>query len=114
VEADAGWAPHFVYRMDHIYLRHRYVHKAPPLNRMPSEYFLENVYMTFQDDWVAFKTIDMVNPKRLMWANDFPHSDSTWPNSMPLLTEHTSCLTSEGRRGVLRNNVVELFNLATQ
>lgn len=114
VEADAGWAPHFAYRMDHIYLRHRYVHKTPPLNRMPSEYFMENVYMTFQDDWVAFRTIDMMNPKRLMWANDFPHADSTWPNSMPLLVEHASCLTPEWRRAVLRNNVVELFKLATQ
>ena len=24
VEADAGWVPHFMYRMDHAYKRHRY------------------------------------------------------------------------------------------
>ena len=24
VEADAGWAPHFMYRMDHAFDRHRY------------------------------------------------------------------------------------------
>jgi len=41
--------------------------------------------MTFQDDWVALKLVDMLNPRRLMWANDFPHSDSTWPWSRELL-----------------------------
>ena len=75
VEADAGWVPHYMYRMDHAYKRHRYWMKAPPLNRLPSEYFAENIYMTFQDDWVAFNMKDMCNPRRLMWANDFPHSD---------------------------------------
>ena len=40
-----------------------------------------NVYLTFQDDWVAFRTADLMNTDRLMWANDFPHSDATWPNS---------------------------------
>ena len=24
VEADAGWVPHYMYRMDHAYDRHRY------------------------------------------------------------------------------------------
>jgi predicted TIM-barrel fold metal-dependent hydrolase len=61
VEADAGWAPHYMYRMDHAYERHRYWMKAPPLERMPSEYFREHIYMTFQDDWVAFKTRDLAN-----------------------------------------------------
>ena len=31
VEADAGWAPHFSYRMDHAYKRHRYWMKGKEL-----------------------------------------------------------------------------------
>ena len=49
------------------------------LTKMPSEYFRENIYVTFQDDWVAFQVTRPMNVDRLMWANDFPHSDSTWP-----------------------------------
>ena len=33
VEADAGWAPHFSYRMDHAYKRHRYWMKGKELAR---------------------------------------------------------------------------------
>ena len=99
-----------MYRMDHAYDRHRYWMTAGELSKLPSEYFRENVYLTFQDDWVAFKMKDMCNHRRLMWANDFPHSDSTWPQSQELLEKHTPELTDAGeeldsarqRRGALR------------
>ena len=111
VEADAGWAPHFMYRMDHAYNRHRHWMKGRELKKLPSEYFAENIYMTFQDDWVAFKVAHLLNPKRLLWANDFPHSDSTWPWSQEMLAEHTRHLTPEQRDWILHDNVAELYGL---
>jgi len=112
VEADAGWVPHYMYRMDHGYDRHRYWLGANQLSKAPSEYFRENIYVTFQDDWVAFKTLDLCNPRRLMWANDFPHSDSTWPKSQELLAKHASSLTPQQRDWLLHDNVAELYGLA--
>ena len=112
VEADAGWVPHYMYRLDHAYKRHRYW--LPPgqeLSRLPSEYFAEHIYVTFQDDWVAFKTADLLNWRRLMWANDFPHSDSTWPWSQEMLSEHVSDLTSEQRRAILSDNAASLYGI---
>jgi len=112
VEADAGWAPHYMYRMDHAYDRHRYWLTASPLSKMPSAYFREHIYLTFQDDWVAFKMKDMCNPRRLLWANDFPHSDSTWPDSQAVLAKHTTHLTEEEKNWILHDNVAELYQLA--
>ena len=112
VEADAGWVPHYMYRMDHAYDRHRYWLTAGKLSKMPSEYFRENIYVTFQDDWVAFKTMDLCNPRRLMWANDFPHSDSTWPNSQALLATHTAALSTQSKQWLLHDNVAELYKLS--
>jgi len=111
-EADAGWVPHYMYRMDHAYKRHRYWMKAPPLERMPSEYFSQNISVTFQDDWVAFKTKDLVNVRRLMWASDFPHSDSTWPNSMAILEEQTAGMSEDERNLICHDNVAELYGLS--
>ena len=39
VEADAGWAPHWMYRADHGYDRHRNWLTAGELTRRPSEWF---------------------------------------------------------------------------
>ena len=111
VEADAGWAPHFMYRADHAYKRHRFWMKGQELEKLPSEYFRENIYLTFQDDWVAFKVKDMLNIERLMWANDFPHSDSTWPWSQEILAEHAAELTEDERNMVCHDNVKKLYNL---
>jgi predicted TIM-barrel fold metal-dependent hydrolase len=111
VEADAGWVPHFMYRMDHAYDRHRNWLPAGALSRKPSEYFRENIYVTFQDDWVAFKMADMVNVERLMWANDFPHSDSTWPNSQAILADQTADLSPAARQRIVHDNVAELYGL---
>jgi len=111
VEADAGWAPHYAFRMDHIYNRHRFWNKAPTLTRLPSDFFFENVYMTFQDDWTALRMIDQLNVERLLWANDFPHSDSTWPLSQELVTRHMAHLNEHDCRRILRDNCVELFGM---
>jgi predicted TIM-barrel fold metal-dependent hydrolase len=112
VEADAGWVPHYLYRMDHAFKRHRnWLPAAQELSRLPSEYFREHIYTTFQDDWVAFKTANLMNWKRLMWANDFPHSDSTWPWSQEVLAEHTSDLSDAQAQGILSSNVAELYRI---
>jgi predicted TIM-barrel fold metal-dependent hydrolase len=85
--------------------------KAPPLERLPSEYFSEHIYVTFQDDWVAFHTVDLVNHHRLMWASDHPHSDSTFPDSQKLLAEHTAHLAADVRDDIVWRNCMELYGL---
>jgi uncharacterized protein len=111
VEADAGWAPHYMYRMDHAYDRHRYWLPAGTLSKMPSEYFRENVYLTFQDDWVAFRVAHLCNVHRLMWASDFPHSDSTWPWSQEVLRKQTEGLSAKDKELILHDNAADLYHL---
>ena len=112
VEADAGWVPHYMYRMDHAYKRHRnWLPPGQELSKLPSEYFAENIYTTFQDDWVAFKTAHLMNWKRLMWANDFPHSDSTWPDSQAMLAEHGANLDDDQREHILSRNAAGLYGI---
>lgn len=114
-EADAGWVPHFAYRMDHAYNRHRnWLPAGQELSRPPSEYFAENVYVTFQDDWTAFRFAGDMNWHRLLWANDFPHSDSTWPWSQELLAEHTKHLSAQQKQAILSGNVAELYGIDTR
>ncbi len=113
VEADAGWAPHYAYRMDHGYSRHRNWLTGTALERRPSEYFADHVYLTFQDDWSAFRMAEagLLPVDRLLWANDYPHSDSTWPYSQHMLATQTADLDPEARRKILGGNTVDLYRL---
>jgi predicted TIM-barrel fold metal-dependent hydrolase len=111
VEADAGWAPHWMYRADHAFTRHRNWLDTDALSRMPSDYFRDNVYLTFQDDWVAFHVTHLLNHERLMWANDHPHSDATWPDSQRVLAEHTADLDTDVRDAIVWRNCAALYGL---
>jgi predicted TIM-barrel fold metal-dependent hydrolase len=85
-EHDAGWVAHYGYRVDQLFDRHR--HWLGPdieLSRRPSEYVESNVLFTFQKDPVAVETRDRVGVTQLMWASDYPHSDSTWPHSRKVI-----------------------------
>jgi predicted TIM-barrel fold metal-dependent hydrolase len=111
-EADAGWVPHFMYRLDHAYSRHHnWLPAGQALSRAPSEYFADNIYVTFQDDWTAFRFANDMNWRHLMWANDFPHSDSTWPWSQELLEKHTKDLTDEQKQSITGGNVADLYRI---
>ena len=110
-EGDAGWMPHYMYRMDHAAFNNADDGIIDGLSKLPSDYIKSNVWMTFQDDWVAFKTKDLMNPSQLLWANDFPHTDSTWPKSQELLAEHAASLSPDETRAILRDNVAGVFSL---
>ena len=111
-EADAGWAPHYMLYADHYYLDRPDRKYQVGLPRKPSEYFMENVYMTFQRDWVALQCLHLLNPERLLWANDFPHPDASWPHSQELLGEHAAHLSTAHRTSILHDNVMRLYGMS--
>jgi len=111
VEAGAGWVADYAHRLDHFYARHRVLNKVEDIGAAPSSYLFENVYMTFQDDPVALSMTDKLNPKRLLWANDYPHSDATWPWSRNILAQHMKGLSEDEKRWILHDNVRDLYKL---
>ncbi len=111
VENDAGWLPHFCFRMDHAWERHRWSMETGKISRPPSEYVNECVYATFQDDSSVRYVIDAVNIERIMWASDFPHGDGTYPRSREVAEEVTRGMTAEQRRAVVYGNAASLYGL---
>jgi predicted TIM-barrel fold metal-dependent hydrolase len=73
-EGDAGWMPHYTYRMDHAARTFAEGGIIPGLSKLPSAYLRSNVWTTFQDDWVAFQAKDLMSHTQLLWADDYPHT----------------------------------------
>ncbi len=114
VEADAGWLAHWMYRADHAMDHHRNWLPAATLSMRPSEYVRRNVYVTFQDDWVAWQTAHLVNHERLLWASDHPHSDSTFPHSQETLAAHAAGIDTEVREDITWRNCASLYGLTPE
>lgn len=109
VEADAGWAPYFTYKLDQHYDRRRFWLNIPDMARKPSEFFWNNVFLTFQDDYTAFTSPGQVKANNLLWANDFPHSDSTWPNSAATFASLSKSLSKADQQAIFRENTLRLY-----
>jgi predicted TIM-barrel fold metal-dependent hydrolase len=102
-----------MYRMDHAYKRHRFWLETGKLSKLPSEYFSNNIYVTFQDDFAATHLTALSPTKRLMWASDFPHNDGTYPNTREVISKLTDGMSAEDRTRIIGANVTELYGLAS-
>jgi uncharacterized protein len=110
-ESDAGWLPHYMYRMDHAARINAEGGILKGLSKLPSEYIRSNVWATFQDDLTAYHTTGLMDHTHLLWASDFPHTDSTWPLSRELIAQQASHLNEQQHQDIFRDNTARLFNL---
>jgi len=112
-EHDAGWVAHFGYRLDQMYERHHnwLGRNAAPIRRQPSEYLRDNCWFTFQKDPVAVETRERVGIGQLMWASDYPHSDSTWPHSRKVIERDFAGVADDDLAAIVGGNAVALYGL---
>lgn len=109
-ENDTGWIPHFMYRMDHGHDKFGAMEKEP-LPMKPSEYVRRQMWATFQDDPVGPATYKMFGEDKYMWASDFPHSDSTWPDSRQWIQKDFDGVPLEVTKKIVFDNAVKLYRM---
>ncbi|MBV1891837.1 MAG: amidohydrolase, partial [Gammaproteobacteria bacterium] len=66
---------------------------------------------TFQDDETAFESKKLTDNNKLLWATDYPHTDSTYPHSREIISGQMAHLTEQQKDAVVHDNVKALFNL---
>ena len=55
--------------------------------------------------------IEKWGPDTWMWSNDYPHPNSTWPNSRDVIRRDLGHLPEAIRAKVIRETVARLYNL---
>jgi len=110
-ENDIGWVAHFLQRMDHAYEKYQYLEREEYVPEPPSHYFRRQVTATFQDDRVGVLTRDFIGVDNLMWASDFPHSDSTWPASHAVVEKDFAGVPDDETRKIVADNCAALYGI---
>ena len=54
---------------------------------LPSDFFRRNVVLSFQEDAIGIRLRDVIGVDNMMWGSDYPHSESTFPQSRKILAE---------------------------
>jgi predicted TIM-barrel fold metal-dependent hydrolase len=107
-ESGVGWLPYFLTRMDMEWrsLRDK-IDYAPSI--APSELFHRQVIATFEEEELAALFIPHLGAGSCMWASDYPHTDSTFPESMRAIEDTLGTLPAEDRRQITALNCARLY-----
>jgi predicted TIM-barrel fold metal-dependent hydrolase len=109
-ESGVGWLPYFLQRADMEWaaLRDK-LDDAPAA--APSEQFRRQVFATFEEEPLAAELIPMLGADVCMWASDYPHTDSTFPESQRAIDSTLGSLSPSELRRITATNCAELYGL---
>jgi predicted TIM-barrel fold metal-dependent hydrolase len=110
IEADAGWIPWMLQKMDEGYLKHHFWVR-PRLKALPSEYYRANCFASFGEDTSAIELVEKHGLEdNFMWANDYPHHEGSWPHSAEAIARtFGNELREETRAKLLGLNAARCF-----
>jgi predicted TIM-barrel fold metal-dependent hydrolase len=111
-ENDVGWIPHMMYRLDHTAWKLVHIPGYTPMPRTPAEYIRENIWGTFTFE---NETIDYVRnflgAEHLLWGSDYPHPDSTFPNSRTFLEEAFPGVADDEKAWIVGGAAMKLYGV---
>lgn len=109
VEADAGWLPYWLQRMEQHYDFSGQA-EHPDLLRRPTEYFKSNFLVAARGDEMTLPAaVELVGADYLTFNTDYPHPDGTWPKGMADLQAQP--ISDEAKRKIFWDNAAALFGL---
>lgn len=110
-ENDIGWLPHFVHRMEHFMTK--IGARASSVSRLPSEVVRENIWAStqFEGATIMEYVSKAVGSDRIMWGSDYPHPDSTYPNSRQWIADSLGTLPAADRARIVGGNAMALYKV---
>ena len=108
-ESGVGWLPYLLERgwtWSGADLRDT-IDYAPSI--APSELFQRQIIATFEEEELAPQLIPLLGADSCMWASDYPHTDSTFPESQRAIEETLGALPAEDRRKITALNCARLY-----
>lgn len=110
IESGVGWMAWMADYMDNFYQQHPHWDHVK-LKHLPSYFMEQNVYGTFIRDNIGIALRDRKGGKNIMWSSDYPHSETSWPNSRNSIEQQLAGLTEHERRALLCGNARRFFGL---
>jgi predicted TIM-barrel fold metal-dependent hydrolase len=111
-EGGLGWVAGLIDRLDHILRYHQLYGTWTGIDLTPAEVLRRNFWFCAIDDPAAFLQVDTIGVDNMMVESDYPHLDSTWPDTQPLLHSHLAHLPAESVRRIAWGNASGVFRHA--
>jgi predicted TIM-barrel fold metal-dependent hydrolase len=111
-EAQIGWLPYCLERADNVWEQYALAGGIKGLlDEPPSAYFRRQVYGCFFNDLHGLKALDEIGVDNVTFETDYPHGDSTWPNTRAIAEAMCASLDEETVYKLMRGNAIKMLSL---
>jgi predicted TIM-barrel fold metal-dependent hydrolase len=111
-EAQIGWIPYVLERADDVWETHRgWSNSRLHCPELPSTYYRRQVYSCFFKDAVGVALLEQVGIDHVLFETDYPHQDSTWPDSRQAAADQFGHLPQGQIDRIARGNAIDLLGL---
>jgi predicted TIM-barrel fold metal-dependent hydrolase len=108
-EGGIGWVAGMLDRLEHIIAYQDAYGGWVGTELTPAEVFKRSFWFCALDNPSSFCQLDRIGVDHVMCEVDYPHPDTTWPNSQALLRRHLTSLDEDVAQAVTWRNAATLF-----
>jgi hypothetical protein len=108
-EGGIGWVAMLLDRLDNIVDRSGYGRSAFDGDLRPSEVLQRNFWFCTLDDPSTIDTRHRIGVEHIMVEVDYPHGDSTWPDTQEVIREAWGHFPTEELRKMTHENAAILY-----
>ncbi|MBV1918822.1 MAG: amidohydrolase [Sphingomonadaceae bacterium] len=110
VESGVGWMAWLAEYMDRTWEKQRYWTESK-LKNPPSYYMDKNVWGSFINDRSGILMRNEPGGKNIMWSSDYPHSETTFPNSHQVILRDCEGVPEGDIRDIICNNAKKFLKV---
>jgi len=111
-EGQIGWVPYLLERADDVWMQHRaWGGVKDKIPNPPSTYYYDHVYCCFFRDRHGLISLDVVGEDNITFETDYPHTDSSWPDTLEIAEAMFAGLTDEQIYKAVRGNAIRMLGL---
>ena len=108
-EGGIGWVAMLIDRLDNMMNRSGYGHAWPDRDLLPSDVLRRNFWFCTLDDPSTLSTRDVIGVENIMLESDYPHGDSTWPDSQHVIDRFYGGFPTDEIRLMTHRNAAKLY-----
>ena len=108
-EGGIGWVAMLLDRLDNIVERSGYGRGYDPGGLLPAEVLARNFWFCTIDDPSTIDTRHRIGVDHIMVEVDYPHGDSTWPDTQSVIERCWGHLPDEDLRRLTHRNAADLY-----
>jgi predicted TIM-barrel fold metal-dependent hydrolase len=108
-EGGIGWVPGLLDRLDHMLRYHEMYGTWSGIELTPAEVMQRNFWYCAVEDPSAFAMRDRIGVDKILLEADYPHCDSTWPDTQVVIEREIGGLPLEDIRKITWENASHLY-----